>query len=810
MFHSKLVFCELKLQELMKRTSSLPRPNSFRTWVCFDLLIKVVSSCPDQPFKKVMAWLIDALLTAIYSSTERNGTITSIPYSLQIRQLEQILRDTQATRQIPDLDPVEKREPVIKEWVGALVSATNRWNVHNLAFVFYTWRNWARNRRYRSHPLVSSTGLVIREPLVVKVARMKERHDVKNFARLCFLEWRRVAARSRIEAMLEMKEEYQKNFEGNSRISRQRRRLKYGIKTKFELLRREIDTLIRQERVAKSKARQSALKVKEMQVNKQEAQTLVQYFCRHFGSISELLVGSLRDLQNCGLQDLSDMDEMANSINEELDLQDMLVDEFADDDQGNFTEEDHKFITQRKQELFTTCWFQFQYAQTEYLRRFVPHGFGDIHPKLDWEGEDNTSANPPSSPAIGRASADAGGATGLNQGDKPVPGVEDENTVVPPHIQRFRQGMKRGLDNEVALLIPILKARSEQQGSDEYHRQEQEAQAKVKSLDEYKARLAGSDSKGSYGGEKSPEDSTTSKGEEKSITTADAEARWSRVLMSMMNKKEMHSSSGLPSIVESAASVCERDLNVDLKERLATERNEELALKNEDSTQQWKEVNLDEAFHQAALFELMAIHPALPSDFDDLENVIQEYRYLQDAEADKSKITEHSQLRGLTAAAERITTLFIEQRRAAIELNDDWSTEMKNGERGVHSRLIDRIKMDQKVEEVKLRGETKLELKPYNRVRRVLNDLIAHPMALSNTGKARKQPRAAPVRNVRAHESCFSVCFLLPFSFVFVCRVVSIDVFVHIFDFTFNYLRVVMSCKIGVCRHNSEKALEIS
>lgn len=40
-FESPLIYCEVKLQELLQLTEALPRPNSFRTWVCCDLLMKV-------------------------------------------------------------------------------------------------------------------------------------------------------------------------------------------------------------------------------------------------------------------------------------------------------------------------------------------------------------------------------------------------------------------------------------------------------------------------------------------------------------------------------------------------------------------------------------------------------------------------------------------------------------------------------------------------------------------------------------------------------------------------------------------------
>ncbi len=40
-FESQLVFCETKLKELFEITAQLPKPNSFRTWICCDLLMKV-------------------------------------------------------------------------------------------------------------------------------------------------------------------------------------------------------------------------------------------------------------------------------------------------------------------------------------------------------------------------------------------------------------------------------------------------------------------------------------------------------------------------------------------------------------------------------------------------------------------------------------------------------------------------------------------------------------------------------------------------------------------------------------------------
>jgi hypothetical protein len=70
LFSSKLVFCELKTQELFKLTGKLPQPNPFRTWISADLLSKLISTIAEpraQQFRAIGVLVcIQALLTSVF------------------------------------------------------------------------------------------------------------------------------------------------------------------------------------------------------------------------------------------------------------------------------------------------------------------------------------------------------------------------------------------------------------------------------------------------------------------------------------------------------------------------------------------------------------------------------------------------------------------------------------------------------------------------------------------------------------------------------------------------------------------------
>lgn len=78
LFSSRLVFCELKAQELFKFTANLPRPNPFRTWIAADLLSKLITTLPDPRGQRALQRMFDVMLAGVYTdeATDRGLLLT--------------------------------------------------------------------------------------------------------------------------------------------------------------------------------------------------------------------------------------------------------------------------------------------------------------------------------------------------------------------------------------------------------------------------------------------------------------------------------------------------------------------------------------------------------------------------------------------------------------------------------------------------------------------------------------------------------------------------------------------------------------
>lgn len=339
LFDSKLVFCEVKLQELLKITAHLPQPNPFRTWICSDLLVKITSAFTHGHTKQVISKLIGVLLSAIY--TDQETEMGLMPYFVKARNLNHDLAaiSLEHSKAVKEMEAVQlKWEAVLRQWHPAINRTLTNWSRPILALTFLYWKQWVyyRKRRFSEASTASAiTGRVrsssttssssaddVEENENTHQARsfservrvLRARYDLRNICGLAFAAWREIAVKNRIKKMREERLRLEDANQVALAKTRKIRRVKFNLKDQLEAIDKELDFVIRKERMLRSNANELEKEVMELSKNRNESKKMINSFCAMHRMMTSALEQTFYHLHSFNLQDPSDfLDWMAQT-----------------------------------------------------------------------------------------------------------------------------------------------------------------------------------------------------------------------------------------------------------------------------------------------------------------------------------------------------------------------------------------------------------------------------------------------------------------------------------------------------------------
>jgi hypothetical protein len=347
-FDSKLVFCEVKLQELLHITKNLPRPHPFRTWVCCDLLMKLVHAFAHKRTQTAMANIVQVLFAAIYTTDPSDMGL--IPYSLRARQVKEQLEHvrTEHTEVCASLSDAQTRwQNVLSKWHPAIKRALSHWMLPVKTIAFVRWRHWARKRRMltleeddqndmpqlqrlnsaavdheiqtdeKEHTdlLASFAVKKIRTKkgnFAERLLNVRRRYKIKHDAALCFIAWRDYTVRRRIVSMTAERKSVVSQNEQLRTAARRARRVKYGFKSRLDSINVELRDLMSQEQELRLQLSQHEQVMHQLTKRQQQAKTLLKAYCDLIGTVAASSMDAVRRLISIGFQDVSVLHKYEN------------------------------------------------------------------------------------------------------------------------------------------------------------------------------------------------------------------------------------------------------------------------------------------------------------------------------------------------------------------------------------------------------------------------------------------------------------------------------------------------------------------
>jgi hypothetical protein len=298
LFSSSLVFAEVKLQELLKITSQLPRANPFRTFICCDLMKKLIDSLSDQRAKAVLTRMFETVLEAIY--TDKPSELGLVPYSLLARQykleLDSLERKYNEAKSRHKL--LQKRWHVmLAQWQPAVARTIKQWATIALTIMFYVWRSWARTIRLRHglSPVATSRyfGNTPAHTWADKIKACRTRSDVRIICGQFFSEWREITLQSQLKLMLEKKQQLEIECSEHVFKGRGLRRVKFVLTEQLEATQQKLTDTLRANKLLLLELEHASAVEEELRLTKAKSQRMLS----HFTDMVNLLVSSLDDAQ---------------------------------------------------------------------------------------------------------------------------------------------------------------------------------------------------------------------------------------------------------------------------------------------------------------------------------------------------------------------------------------------------------------------------------------------------------------------------------------------------------------------------------
>jgi hypothetical protein len=242
-FSSKIMFIQLKFNEMNTITAEIDKPNAFSTFILADLLIKYINSINFTPTdgnklkarldfdpnsqdnkiliagKQLFGYLFDILLCSIYSST-RDSNFSFESYAVQCVKLLKTLECTREQR-----DSQRRRmfslqlhwQKVISIWKPVILASVQRWQRVLLAIIMLYWQKQKQYKHRRRGGLHNFSSLrflsgnsdssvmnfINLQSFPHNLSNLRRRMELKSTVALQFLAWRHWATREKLKEITE-------------------------------------------------------------------------------------------------------------------------------------------------------------------------------------------------------------------------------------------------------------------------------------------------------------------------------------------------------------------------------------------------------------------------------------------------------------------------------------------------------------------------------------------------------------------------------------------------------------------------------